>query len=148
MVEDGAFSHKIDYVHYFLEIPNLEGHPNRITGSRVTAILLIGWILLIGGASAVKALRLAGLPRLFYTILCYNISYYPILHCTKLQYKKLLYITSYMFNALQNYMQRTVIICHISSENITGVPQLCLLFQIKHFHQTLVELNHLTQPQT
>ena len=41
MVEDGAFSHKIDYVTIVLEILNLEGHPNRITGSRVTVILLI-----------------------------------------------------------------------------------------------------------
>ena len=44
MVEDGAFSHKIDYVTIFKEILNLEGHPNSITGSKVTAILLNGWI--------------------------------------------------------------------------------------------------------
>ena len=42
MVEDGAFSHKIAYV--FKEIQNLEGHPNRTTGSKVLAILLYGWI--------------------------------------------------------------------------------------------------------
>ena len=52
MVEDGAFSHKIDSVTIFLKILNLEGHPNCITGSGVTAILLKGWILSIGGASA------------------------------------------------------------------------------------------------
>ena len=52
MVEDVVFSHKIDYV----TIP--EGHPNRITGSKVTAILLNEWILPIGGASAAKGLRL------------------------------------------------------------------------------------------
>ena len=39
-VEDGAFSNKIDYVIIFEEILNLEGHPNRITGSKDTAILL------------------------------------------------------------------------------------------------------------
>ena len=50
MVEDGAFSHKIDYV----AILNIEGHQNCITGSRVTAILLNEWILPIGGASAVE----------------------------------------------------------------------------------------------
>ena len=48
MVGDGAFSHKIDYVGTLQEILNLEGHPNRITGSRDTAILLKGWILSIG----------------------------------------------------------------------------------------------------
>ena len=64
MVEDGAFSHKIDYVTIVLEILNLEGHPNRITGSRVTAILLNGWILPFGGASLVEGLRSVGLPRL------------------------------------------------------------------------------------
>ena len=60
MVGDGAFSHKIDYVTIFLEIINLEGHPNRITGSRVTAILLNGWMLPIGGASAVEGLLSTG----------------------------------------------------------------------------------------
>ena len=49
MVEDGALSHKIDYVAIFKEILNLEGHLNRITGSRVTAILLNGWVLPVGG---------------------------------------------------------------------------------------------------
>ena len=39
LVQDGALSHKINYV----TILNLEGHPNRITGSKVMAILLNGW---------------------------------------------------------------------------------------------------------
>ena len=60
MTEDGAFSHKIDNDTIFLEIQNLEGHLNRITGSRVTAILLNGWILPIGGASAVEGLLSTG----------------------------------------------------------------------------------------
>ena len=54
MVEDGAFSHKIAI---FWEILNLEGHQYCITGSRVTTILLNGWILPICGASAVEGLR-------------------------------------------------------------------------------------------
>ena len=40
MVADGAFSHKIDYLTIFEEILNPEGHPNLITGLKVTAILL------------------------------------------------------------------------------------------------------------
>ena len=48
MVGDSASSHKIDYVRKFQEILNLEGHQNCITGLRVTAILLNGWILPIG----------------------------------------------------------------------------------------------------
>ena len=51
-VADGVFSHKIDYVTIFKEILNPEGHPNRITGSKVMAILLNGWILPIGRASS------------------------------------------------------------------------------------------------
>ena len=39
----------IDYVTFFKEILNLEGHPNRITGSKFTAIFLNGWILPVGG---------------------------------------------------------------------------------------------------
>ena len=46
MVEDGAFSHKIDYVTIFQEILNPEAHPNRSTGSKVTMnrwICLLEW---------------------------------------------------------------------------------------------------------
>jgi hypothetical protein len=43
---------------------NPKGHQNLINGSKVTAILLKGWILSIGGASAVEGLRSTGLPRL------------------------------------------------------------------------------------
>ena len=45
---------------FFLEILNLEGHLNCITGSRITAILLNGWILPSGGASAVEGLLSTG----------------------------------------------------------------------------------------
>ena len=58
MDEDGAFSQKRDYVTIFKEILNLKGPPNRNTDSKVTLILLNGWFLPIGGASAVKRLRL------------------------------------------------------------------------------------------
>ena len=51
MLGDGAFRHKIDYVRKFEEILNLEGHPNRITVSRVTAILMNGWILPFHGVA-------------------------------------------------------------------------------------------------
>ena len=60
MVEDGAFSHKIDYVALFWEILNFEGHQNCTTGSIVMAILLNGLILPIGGASAVEGLLSTG----------------------------------------------------------------------------------------
>ena len=58
MIEDFAFIHKIDYITILQEILNLKGHPNRITGSKVTTILLNGLILPICGASAVKGLCL------------------------------------------------------------------------------------------
>ena len=48
MVRNGAFSHKIDFILIFKEILNLEGHQDRIIGSRVTAILLNDWIFPIG----------------------------------------------------------------------------------------------------
>ena len=70
MVEDGAFSHKINYVTIFKAILNIEGHPNRITGSKVTATLLNGWILPIGRASAVKGLPLQPAQHAFFKILC------------------------------------------------------------------------------
>ena len=60
MVGDCAFSHKKDYV----TILNLERHLTLITGSRVTVILLNGWSLPIGGASAVEDLLSTG-PSLY-----------------------------------------------------------------------------------
>ena len=66
MVEDGAFGHEIDYSSIFL---NSEGHPNCITGSRATAILLNGHILLFGGASLVDSLLSTGLPSLVFDFL-------------------------------------------------------------------------------
>ena len=44
MVEDGAFSHKIDFVRFFWEILNFEWHIYHTTGLRVLAILLNVWI--------------------------------------------------------------------------------------------------------
>ena len=44
----------------FLDFLNLEVHRNRNTGCRVTAILMNGWILPIGGASAVEGLLSMG----------------------------------------------------------------------------------------
>ena len=64
MVKNGDSSYKTDYMDIFSENLNLEGHPNRCIGSKVKAILLNGWILPIGWASAVEGLRSTGLPRL------------------------------------------------------------------------------------
>ena len=44
MVADGTFSHKTDYVTIFKDILNLEGHPNCITGSKVTEMLNAEWM--------------------------------------------------------------------------------------------------------
>ena len=52
VVEDGAFSHKMDYFKKIMGILNLEGHSNCITGSKVLAILLNGWILPFGGVAS------------------------------------------------------------------------------------------------
>ena len=71
MVGDGAFIHKVDYVTNFKQILNLEGHLNRLTGSRVTAILLNVWILPIGRASVVEGLLSMGpTPYSFYLKVC------------------------------------------------------------------------------
>ena len=55
-----------DYITIFLENLNLEGHQNCITGSRVTTILLNGWIFPIeqsGEASWWMVCYQRGLPR-------------------------------------------------------------------------------------
>ena len=62
MVRDSSFSYKIDYVIVIKTF--LNQHQHLINGSKVTAILLKGWILPVGGASAVEGLQSTGLPRL------------------------------------------------------------------------------------
>ena len=61
-----SFSYKINYVTVIKNFLNPKGHHNRISGSKVTVILLKGWILPIGGASAVEGLLSTGLPRLVF----------------------------------------------------------------------------------
>ena len=63
-VRDSSSSYKIDYVIVIKTFLNPEGHQNLINGSKVTAILLKGWISPVGGASAVEDLQSTGLPRL------------------------------------------------------------------------------------
>ena len=61
MVEYGASSHKINYVTILQGILDLKEQQNRMTGSRVnTTILVNGWILPIGGTSAVDGLLSEG----------------------------------------------------------------------------------------
>ena len=52
MVEDVAFSHKIDYVPIFQENQNFEGNLNQFIGSKVTAILVKGGILPRGAVAS------------------------------------------------------------------------------------------------
>ena len=62
MVEDGGFSHKIDYLTFLEEILNLKGHPNHITGSRVTATEWVDfayWWSFIRGGSAINGATLS-----------------------------------------------------------------------------------------
>ena len=63
-VGDSSSSYKIDFVIVIKTFLNPEGHQNRISGSKVTAILLKGWILPIGGSSSVEGLQSTGLPSL------------------------------------------------------------------------------------
>ena len=56
MGRDRASSYKIDYVIVITTFLNPKGHQNPINGSKVTAILLKGWISPIGGASALEGL--------------------------------------------------------------------------------------------
>ena len=64
MVEEGAFSHIIDFVTLFKEILNLEGHPNCVTVSKVMAILLNGWNLHNGGVESGKVCACSRRSRL------------------------------------------------------------------------------------
>ena len=81
MVRDSSSSYKIDYVIVIKTFLNPEGHQNRISGSKVKAILLKGWILPIGRASAVEGQGSRGLPRLVCTAtniihFCWSLMYF------------------------------------------------------------------------
>ena len=56
------------------EILNLEGHQNRCIGSKVTAILLNGWILPNGGASLGRVCACSLRSRLVYNVPAWIIS--------------------------------------------------------------------------
>ena len=60
-IRDISSSYVIDYVIVIKNFQNPKKHQNPINGSKVTVILLKGWILPIGGASAVDGLRSTGL---------------------------------------------------------------------------------------
>ena len=51
-VRDSTSSYKIDYVIVIKNFLNPKGHQNPISGSKVTVILMKGWILPIGVASS------------------------------------------------------------------------------------------------
>ena len=68
-VRDSTFSYKINYVIVIQNFLNPEGHHNPISGSKCTAILLKGWILLIGGASAAAAGLLLNIGQNIFLIL-------------------------------------------------------------------------------
>ena len=57
-VRDRSSSYKIDYVILIKNLLNPKRDQNPISDLKVTAILLKGWILPIGGASAGEGLRL------------------------------------------------------------------------------------------
>ena len=55
MVENGAFSHKLDYITIFEEILNLERHQNHTTGSRMRGFFLLDKVVkLVGGGSVIN----------------------------------------------------------------------------------------------
>ena len=67
-VTESSSSYKIDSVKVIKTSLNPGGLQNCISGSKVTSILLKGWILPIGGASSLEGLRSTGLPRLVYNV--------------------------------------------------------------------------------
>ena len=75
-VRDCSSSYKIEYVIVIKTFLNPEGYQNRISGLKVTVILLKGWILPIGEYSAVEGLRSTGLPRLVFFSITIHLSYF------------------------------------------------------------------------
>ena len=68
-VRDSSSSYKIDYVIVMKTFLNPEGHKNRTRGSKVTAILLKGWILLIGGVALGRVFACSLRSRLVFLLI-------------------------------------------------------------------------------
>ena len=69
-VKNGASSHKTNCIDIYSEILNLEEHLYRCIGSKVTAILLNGWILPTGGVASGRVCPTACAAGLFnYTLI-------------------------------------------------------------------------------
>ena len=68
MVRDSTSSYKIDYVIVIKNFLNPKGHQNPISGSKVTAILLKGWILSIGGSSSGRVCACSLRSRLVFNL--------------------------------------------------------------------------------
>ena len=51
-IRDSTSSYKIDYVIMIKNFLNPEGHQSPFSGAKVTAILLKGWVWLIGGVAS------------------------------------------------------------------------------------------------
>ena len=64
-VKIGASSHKTNYIGIVSEILNLKGHLNCSIGSKVTTILLNGWILPTGGVASGRVCSAACAASLF-----------------------------------------------------------------------------------
>ena len=62
---------EVDYVIVIKNFLIPEGYQNPITGSKVTAILLKGWILPIGGASVGEGLRLQPAQQACFWLISY-----------------------------------------------------------------------------
>ena len=71
-VRDSTSSYKIDYVIVIKNLLNPEGHQNPISELKVTAILLKGWNLPIGGASSGRVCACSLRSRLVYIKLVYQ----------------------------------------------------------------------------
>ena len=101
LVEICAFTHKIDYVTIFKAILNLKGHPNCITGSKVTAnfdeLVDFAYWWSFSGEGSAPAAYAAGLFRYYYQIVKGEQKMY--LHVLLFALKKCLYIikSSFLF---------------------------------------------------
>ena len=77
MVEDGAFSHKVTIVKKIL---TLAGHPNRITGLKVTVILLNKWICLLVELQRWRVCIWSLRSRLVFFFLNWDFSHFKFCH--------------------------------------------------------------------
>ena len=114
MVRDGSSSYKIDYVIIIKNCLNSKEPQNRISGSKVTVILLKNWILPIGGVASGRVCACSLNSKLIFGFLSLSntrqqkhIFFFGLFTSDFADFMSIIRETTAIFVFVERYMRRT-----------------------------------------